>query len=375
GNAVLDKTDYCAEFGVAIDSADWPCQGMPEAILGDRGEMVGEMVETLIQTFAVRVENSAPYRADWKGVVEQQFRLLPARFKAYTPGYIQTDYRQRGGNDYRLDATLNIDQFTKIMIYCARYYNTQHRVKEYPLAPEMIHDGVPAVPIELWNWGVVHRSGRLRRYPDDLVRLSLLPHADATVTARGIRLFGLYYSCPRAMQEHWFERARQVRNWRIRVSYDPRCMDAIWLHGESGQPRFVPCTLMEQSREHAGKTLWEIDQLRQASKDVGRSHQRSETTGRVNLIEQIQRVVADAKAERPPASDRSDRQRTKDIRGNRRAELTALRQKDATRSACTKADVPVEVVPFPGTAPKTDYSLPSITEMLQKFREDGQEEE
>jgi hypothetical protein len=132
---------------------------------------------------------------------------------------------------------------------------------------------------------------------------------------------------------------------------------------------------MEQSREHAGKTLWEVDQLRQASKEVARNHQRSETTGRVNLIEQIQRVVADAKAERPPASDRSDRQRTKDIRGNRRAELAALRQKDATRSASVKAAAPAEVVPFPGTAPKADYSLPNITEMLQKFREDEQEEE
>ncbi|MBU2847633.1 transposase family protein, partial [Acidithiobacillus ferriphilus] len=135
-NAVLDKTDYCTRFGVAIDGDDWPCLGMPDAILGDRGEMVGQMVETLIQNFAVRIETSAPYRADWKGVVEQQFRLLPARFKAYTPGYIQEDYRQRGGTDYRLDATLNIDEFTRIMIYCVRYYNTQHRIKEYALAPE-----------------------------------------------------------------------------------------------------------------------------------------------------------------------------------------------------------------------------------------------
>ena len=375
GNAVLDKTDYCAQFGVAIDTADWPCQGMPEAILGDRGEMVGEMIETLIQTFAVRIENSAPYRADWKGVVEQQFRLLPARFKAYTPGYIQTDYRERGGNDYRLDAKLNIDQFTKILIYCVKYYNTQHRVKEYPLAPEIIHDAIPAVPIELWNWGISHRSGRLRRYPDEIVRLSLLPHADAMVTARGIRLFGLYYSCSFAMQEHWFERARQIRNWRVRVSYDPRCMDAIWLQGKSGQPQFIACTLMEQSREHACKTLWEIDQLRQASKEVAHSHQRSETTGRINLVDQIQRVVADAKARLPLVSDRSDRQRTKDIRGNRRAELAALRHKDATRTTSMKTDVPAEVVSFPGAPPTKDYSLPDITEMLQKFREAEQEEE
>lgn len=105
------------------------------------------------------------------------------------------------------------------------------------------------------------------------------------------------------------------------------------------------------------------------------NHQRSETTGRINLVDQIQRVVADAKARLPLVSDRSDRQRTKDIRGNRRAELAALRHKDATRTTSMKTDVPAEVVSFPGAPPTKDYSLPDITEMLQKFREAEQEEE
>ncbi|MBU2848646.1 transposase, partial [Acidithiobacillus ferriphilus] len=243
------------------------------------------------------------------------------------------------------------------------------------LAPEMIRDEIPAIPVELWSWGIAHRSGRLRRYPDEVVRLSLLPHGEATVTERGIRLFGLYYSCPYAVREHWFERARQVRNWRIRVSYDPRCMDDIWLHGESRPSSFIPCALMEQSREHVGRTLWEIDQLRQASKATARSHQTKETTGRINLIEQIQGVVFEAKAQRPPPPDISNRQRTKNIRGNRQEEQTALRRQHAIRPVRAEADAPAEVVLFPGTPPEKDYSLPDITEMLQKFREDEQEEE
>ncbi len=374
-NAILDKGPYCDRFGVSFSSDQWPCQGMPEAIMGDRGEMVGQMVETLIKAFAVRIENSAPYRADWKGVVEQQFRLLPARFKAYTPGYIQEDYQQRGGNDYRLDATLNIDQFTKILLVCVRYYNIQHRLKEYPLSPEMIRDRVPAVPVELWNWGIANRSGRLRQYPADLVRLSLLPHDNATVTERGIRLFGLYYSCTLAIKEHWFERARQVRNWRIVVSYDPRCMDDIWLQGESGQPHFIPCTLMGQSREHVGKTLWEIDQLRQEAKSVARMQQPEETTGRINLIEQIQQIVTEAQSALANRSPASSRQRTKEIRPNRQVERTALQKRDALRPERKQTARPADVVPFPGIPAKKDYSLPDITEMLRKFRKDDQEEE
>jgi hypothetical protein len=123
GNAVLDKVDYCRRFGIDILPEEWPGVGMPVRLLGDRGELAGRMVETLINNFGVHVENTAPYRADWKGLVEQQFRLLPSRFKAYTPGYIQEDYQQRGGNDYRLDAMLDIDQFTRILIFCVLAYN------------------------------------------------------------------------------------------------------------------------------------------------------------------------------------------------------------------------------------------------------------
>src|ERR1035438_9216983 len=147
--AVLDKVSYCNRFGIEILPEEWPSVGMPLRLLGDRGEMAGRMVETFINSFNVHVENTAPYRADWKGLVEQQFRLLPARFKAYTPGYIQEDYQQRGGNDYRLDATLDIDQFTRILLFCILAYNNSHVLTDYPLSPEMIRDHVRPVPIEM----------------------------------------------------------------------------------------------------------------------------------------------------------------------------------------------------------------------------------
>jgi hypothetical protein len=258
-NAVLDKVEYCNRLGITIASTEWPSVGMPERLLGDRGELAGRMVETLIHNFGVNVENTAPYRADWKGIVEQRFRLLPARFKAYVPGYIQEDYRQRGGQDYRLDASLDIDVFTRILILCVLHYNNEHRLKDYPLDPEMIQDAVKPIPAELWEWGIARRSGRLRSYPPDLVRLSLLPSDDATVTRHGIRFFGCYYSCPLAIEEHWFDKARQRGSWRVKISYDPRDMDHIYLHGQPGQPSFITSALTDLSRDCRGRTLWEID--------------------------------------------------------------------------------------------------------------------
>jgi hypothetical protein len=47
-------------------------------LISHRGETSGDAIETVIQTFGVHVETAAPYRADWKGIVEQRFRLLHA---------------------------------------------------------------------------------------------------------------------------------------------------------------------------------------------------------------------------------------------------------------------------------------------------------
>ncbi|WP_346344141.1 Mu transposase C-terminal domain-containing protein, partial [Magnetospirillum sulfuroxidans] len=202
---------------------------MPDRLLGDRGEMAGAMVETLIKTLRVNVENAAPYRADWKGIVEQRFNMIPAKFKAYVPGYVAPDFGERGARDYRLDGKLNLADFTEIFIRCVLYYNNHHVLKDYRRTPEMIADEAPPVPIELWHWGIVNRSGFLRSIPSEIVRLALMPSDDATVTAKGIRFWGCFYSCAKALEEHWFERARQKGNWKVRVSYDPRLMDDIYV--------------------------------------------------------------------------------------------------------------------------------------------------
>jgi hypothetical protein len=372
--AVLDKVSYCHRFDIPILPEEWPSVGMPGRLLGDRGEVAGRMVETFINSFNVHVENTAPYRADWKGLVEQQFRTLPARFKAYTPGYIQEDYQQRGGTDYRLDATLDIDQFTRILINCILVYNNSHVLKDYPLSPGMIRDHVKPVPVEMWDWGIAHGGGCLRIFPAEQVRVSLLPSDEATVTCHGIRYYGCFYSCPLAIEEHWFDKARQKRNWKVKVSYDPRCMDSLWLHGQSGQPRFIDCTLTDRCLIHQGKSIWEIDQLRQAARALTATARPKETKGRVTLIDQIQSVVREAEAMRPIVVGISDSERTGAILDNRRAELQELRRRDAVRPDQPDAHKKGKVVSLPTALPARKYSLPDITEILRSFSEAEEED-
>lgn len=368
-NTAMDKVAFCSQYGIDIEPEDWPAHFLPGTFLGDRGEMESEKVDTLINNFNVRVENTSPYRADWKGIVETRFRLLPAVFKPYTPGYIDVDYRQRGGSDYRLDATLNLDDFTKIIINCVLHFNNVHEIKTYDADRDVRADGVPPIPVNLWEWGVRHRSGVLREYPQELVQFSLMPTGTASVTTTGLAFRGRFYTCPLAIEERWFDRARQNGRWDVPVSYDPRDVDTICLHTPGTRMGFVSCTMTDRSRADRHLSSWELDQVDQRDKH-GRADRRTDAIlAKADTDAANEQVVEQARQRRGTPSQASAASRTKNIRGNRAMEKEVNRKTEVFRPGqpAPAPDRPsAEVLHFPGktSPPEPDYSLPSLDEIL-----------
>lgn len=371
-NAAADKVTFCREFGIDIEPQDWPSQGLPDVLLGDRGEMLGEKAEVLVKHFGVRLENTPPYRADLKGIVEKRFDLIQASFGPYVPGYVEPDFRQRGARDYRLDATMTIDEFTAVIISCVLAHNIR-RLRDYPRDAQMIAEDVPPVPVDLWDWGIARRSGALRRYSEETVRLSLLPEAEATVTATGIRFYGCFYSSAEAIAAHWFDKARQQGSWKVRISYDPRSLDTIWLHGDGARPAFTPCSLTAKSGMWRGRTLWEIDQVRQSERRAAADHEPAGHEAKAARNRRIGQIAASAtaltKAEADPAASRAERVRN--IRRNRTEEREALHREraiaagDPDHDRATAGQGPASaqgrVIPFrPDTI--DPYDVPSIAD-------------
>jgi putative transposase len=67
---------YCKEYGLDITQDMWPGYGLPEAILGDRGELEGYDSTNLVDSLDIDVANTSPYRCDWKAICEQNFRTV-----------------------------------------------------------------------------------------------------------------------------------------------------------------------------------------------------------------------------------------------------------------------------------------------------------
>lgn len=327
-NAASDKTAYCREYGINITREEWPCHHIPSAILGDRGEMESRNADNLVSMLGIRVENTPPYRADLKGIIEQHFRTINTNATIMLPGRVKPDMAERGGKDYRLDAKLDIRQFTAVIIKCVLYYNNSHYMDSFEKSRQMMEAGVEAVPVKLWNWGIRYCSGALRVMSEEKVRLALMPTDNATVTSQGIRFKGLYYSSKELTDGLWFERARSKGCYRVKVSYDPRDMGEIYAWDRAdGTP--LLCSLLDWEEKYSGKQLGEIQYEHEKEKVEKKRYQARETEARINLGREIDSIIEEAEQMAEPTDGRSKAERLSGIKQNRRDEREYLKKQEA----------------------------------------------
>jgi hypothetical protein len=323
-NMAADKVAYCKEYGVEITESQWPCHHVPASLLGDRGEMESKNADNLVNMLGIRIVNAPPYRADLKGIVEQHFRTINTNSVAILPGSVKPDMSKRGGHDYRLDASLDIRQFTQIIIKCVLYYNNHHYMDYFEKSEAMIKDSVEAIPIRLWDWGIRHCSGALRSFSEEQVRFAVMPLAKATVTGKGIRFKGVFYNCDRAVHESWFEKARSGKTWQVSVSYDPRDMTNIYIWNQDDKAYDI-CSLLDWNGKNAGKFLDEIIYEQRKEKLAAQQLKISETEAKVNLNAEIDSIISEAKKMGKGSPQKSKRERVSQIKENRRQERDFMR--------------------------------------------------
>lgn len=275
------------------------------------------------------VSNTAPYRADMKGIVEQCFRLTNLRLLHHLPGAVRE--QERGSADYRLEARLTLSQLTTLLIRGILYHNRHHYMADYPLDRTMLQDGVTPCPLDLWHWGVTNRTGHLRTLPVETIRLSLLPQSEASVTRQGIRFRKLHYTSPIAVEAGWFVKAGQSGRWKVRVSYDPRLVDWLYVWHDGGR-QVEACTLVNNTKMQVFRGLdWDTVQVhasyQKGQQQAARARQQQ---GRAVLNAHKDDVVQQAEAAQ---SGEKKRKQVRDVIANRQDERTRQRQEDAWRLA------------------------------------------
>ncbi|MEK4086062.1 Mu transposase C-terminal domain-containing protein [Psychrobacillus sp. FSL K6-1415] len=329
-NATMDKQEFCEKYGVPISNEMWPAAHLPEIIVGDRGELEGYNVNSLIEGLNISIENNPSFRPDWKGIVEKLFDTSQEKIKPFLPGYIQPDFGERGAEDYRLEAKLTLEQYTKIIINFVLHYNKNYYMKNYLRDPDMIIDNVRPTPNELWKWGIKNKAGKLRKAELDTVKFYLMPKAKATVTAEGIKFKGMLYSCEIAIKELWFTHARKEGRWKVDISYDPRNMSTIYLHTKDKE-LFEDCYLLEHQERFQNKIFEEIEQLLGTESKNFKNENQYLLQEEINFFSNIEAVVKESleDAKHTQTSQISKTKKIKNIQGNRKLEKGLQRKKEA----------------------------------------------
>ena len=325
--AFTDKVALCKKYGIDITYENWPCIGLPDAILADRAELFGHQVENLEKSFSIRLENAPPYRGDLKPIVESRFKLIQAEFKPFAKGVVQDVItKKRGGKDYRLDATLNLDEFTKIILLSVLKYNQFHQINNYDRDIDLPHD-LPAVPMALWNWGIQHRTGKLRTASDQAVYVALLPREKATLSNRGLKIFGVTYTCPELYEQGWLHRQNTINRPKfLYAAYDPSNAEKIYVFYEQNSLRYWEATISDYSREFKGYSFWEVWQINSVQKKTIEKQNIKNNLAQSELEQKIMDIIQQASSE-TPLSTQSQKSRISEIRSNRTHEKELERSK------------------------------------------------
>ncbi|WP_198036044.1 DDE-type integrase/transposase/recombinase [Cupriavidus taiwanensis] len=323
-SVITPKVLLCHEFGIEAKEEWWPSHHLPKKILADRGsEFISIRAwERVVNRLRIDVNNTAAFRPDWKSIVESRFNLVAAIWGESVPGYVEKDFQERGGEDYRLDAALTLHEFTALfMISVIEYNNRPLRTKEQ--IPEMVAADLIPTPVELWNFGVAEYSGILDMANIDEMRACVYTRDRASVSHRGIGYANRFYETPRAVKEEWFTRARTGK-FMVDISYNPINPRNLYVLYDDGKFELASIRETTVQLRDVDASYVEIDALRvDAARNLSDAFDKTENL-KLKLRDMADEIIDGAKEKTKLAMERL---------GVRKPEINEIRNAKAEERA------------------------------------------
>lgn len=362
-NCTEDKVKICKRYGINISPEMWPVAGLPEILLADRGETVGPVGDKICEMLKIHTENAQSFRGDAKGIVERNFRSTNDNIKHWSPGAVQKEFRERGERRYELDAILNIDDFTILILYSIIQRNNSP-LKDYPLSEQMIKDGVKPVPTEIWKWGMQNRTGYLHTYSDDILKASLLRNGKGVITERGIRFVGEHYLTNLENENDRYIKSRIKGKESVNILYDNRDMSVIYMLDEN-ENKLIPCFLKKENQFSFNKTYEEILVYNYNKSIYNQELEHENLINKTEMNHEMAKIIKNAKKRV------QSKPNIKNIKENRKIENALLRKEQALskfdniKNTIVESELEVEET----YDYKNDYKIKCLEFIKKKIKE------
>lgn len=280
-NIIKDKVEHCLSFGIQIEKEDWNCQKLAGKFITDKGAEYASDNFSQLTELGICIENLPPYRPELKSCVEKFFDCIQNCFKTHLKGrgIIESDFQERGAEDYRKQAHLTLRQFETILLHCILYYNNQ-RVVDFPFTESMIAKGIKPFASAIWNWGIRQEGANLIDVDKKKLILTLLPRTTGRFTRRGLMVNKLRYRAD-GFKDEFLDGGVGT------VAYNPDCVNTVWLLDNGN---YIPFELIEA--RFKDKSFVGAGTIHQETKRILREQEESQLLAKVQLAEKIQTVVS-----------------------------------------------------------------------------------
>lgn len=248
-NAISSKVDFCKHYGRTIAHEEWPVEGVPFDMAGDRGpEVVSEASTAAIGSLFIDFQTTRPYKGRDKAIVEATNGVFKKQLFRRLSGY-RPKMGKRGDRNPRKSACLTLFDLTQIVIIEVLRYNK----RSLPLAavPSLARKaGIPRTPLSLWKWGLPNCTGTLRAEDPDKLFAKLLPELDGAITANGLKVGKFRYTAPELEKADVFSTARRRgRQDPVKVRVDPARPEIAMLP-RKGARGFIRCTRIDDEHHY-----------------------------------------------------------------------------------------------------------------------------
>lgn len=250
-NTFSPKGEFLRSLGFDMTDEDWPCSHGCLDIVHDRGEQLSVPSTDSANDLGIILSACPSFRPDLKGSIETMFHWMRDTTVKWLPGAVHSRERERGQRDCRLDATLTLYRFTRIITHAILTFNKNADMRGRLTGPLSGLEITPT-PINLWRWGLENLNGSPPQWDPETLYTALLPSDKATIREDGVRFAGHSYSGHILEKGQWQEFARAFHSKKLKIKYHPHDPRRIYcLNDATGNYETLMLTSPGKIPEHA----------------------------------------------------------------------------------------------------------------------------
>ena len=226
-NITRNHKEFASEYGVKLNEGEWEDCCLPSTLVADNAELCSYLSASMVANLWTGIDFMAPFRPDWKGIVERKMKQLNDLRIKYESGSTYGFKNERGERNPRKQAKNTLKNITAIVIREVIEMNNRY-MESYDLDAQMIQESVSPIPSELWKWGMQYRTGLTHKFEQDMIIVNLMYSRTVSLSSRGIKLDHCIYTNYHLQEIGVFDEVNQKGAKQIVVHFDPRSMKHLY---------------------------------------------------------------------------------------------------------------------------------------------------